>query len=475
MARLAIDPGRHRVYDVRCMRTGSKATWLVCLAVLLLSGFGSAAAATPGRTLDRAPIPAVWRATLPEPLEQSLLARDSARPASVGRISRGSWWGGPVVASTGETVTIYISDSFPQDEATRQTWANFFAWLYHGSELSSVTIYQATLDEVQSICGTGAAGCYSPVRRILVFPGDVGAGADADVGAHEYGHHIAANRRNDPWDAADWGTKRWASTVGVCTRVTAGTAFPGDEGDHYELNSGEAFAESNRFLNQQRGGTWAYLPLIVDASFTPTSASMAATLADIQQPWTGPTPSTWDGQFVAPVVPLTATVGPRSTISLTTSSGARVRSLAAGTYAITVRDRSTKDNFHLSGSAGLNRRTGVAGRGRVVWTLALKPGIHRYRSDADRSLAGSFTVKAAGPIAFPAQDRTFTTLLDGSLQATVSGSAGATLDLLDPASGQALVGATPGSVSSTLCGLRSVLLRVAATRPGTFHVSVDVP
>ena len=444
-------------------------------AALLLSWpASSAAGASTGRTLDPVPGPGAWHAALPASLERSLLTRDSAAPTRVGQITRSSWWGGPVVTSTGETVTIYVSDSFPQDESIRVSWANFFAGLYHGPELSTVAIYQAPISEVQTICGTGAAGCYSPTRHILVFPGDVGAGADADIGAHEYAHHVAASRRNDPWDANDWGPKHWASTVGVCSRVAAGTAYPGDEGDHYELNSGEAFAEAYRFLSEQRGGTWAFLPLIVDPSFTPTAESMAAALADVQQPWTAPTLSTWDGQFATPAVPLKATVGPRATISLTTASGARVRSLASGTYAITVRDLSAKDNFHLSGSAGLDRRTSIAGRGRVVWRLALKPGVHRYRSDANRSLAGSFTVKAA-TAAFSPQEQTSTTQLDGSFQATIAGSAGATLELLDPATGKDLVAATSGPVSYTICGQRSVLLRVAAVRPGSFHVSISVP
>ena len=366
-------------------------------------------------------------------------------------------------------MTIYVSDRFNQDESTRLTWANFFSWLYHGSELSKVTIYQAPLDEVGEICGPQAAGCYSPARQVLVFPGDVGAGGDADVGAHEYGHHIAANRRNDPWDANDWGPKRWASVVGVCSRVAAGTAFPGDEGAHYTLNTGEAFAEAYRILNIQRGGTWANFPLIVDPSFAPTSESLAAALSDVQQPWTAPQSTSWDGLFAPPVVNLKATAGPGAAISLKTAAGAPVRALPAGTFAMTVRDLSAKDNFHLTGGTGLDRRTSVAGRGRVLWRVTLKPGIYRYRSDSHPQLKGSFTVGQPVATVFAPQEKSIPTLLDGSFLAAASGTANATLELLDPASGQDLVGATSGSVSFSICGQRSVLLRVAATGPGTFH------
>ena len=54
--------------------------------------------------------------------------------------------------------------------------------------------------------------------------------APNSVATHEYGHHVAANSNNAPWRAIDWGTKRWASMVGVCSRVQSGMAFPGDEG-----------------------------------------------------------------------------------------------------------------------------------------------------------------------------------------------------------------------------------------------------
>ncbi len=67
---------------------------------------------------------------------------------------------------------------------------------------------------------------------------------------------------------------------------------------------------------------------------------------------------------------LVATVGPNFTISLRTSTGARVGSARAGRYTIVVRDRSAAHNFHLVGR-GVNRRTGVAFRGTVTWRVRL--------------------------------------------------------------------------------------------------------
>ena len=82
-------------------------------------------------------------------------------------------------------------------------------------------------------------------------------------------------------------------------------------------------------------------------------------------------------------------------ITLKTSAGAKVRSLAQSKYKITVSDTSSTQNFHLTGP-GLNKKTGVAARAKATWTLTLKPGKYTYRSDKSRKLRGTFTVKASG-------------------------------------------------------------------------------
>ena len=92
-------------------------------------------------------------------------------------------------------------------------------------------------------------------------------------------------------------------------------------------------------------------------------------------------------------VQLVATVGPKNTISLT-QAGKKVTSLAAGSYVLVVRDRSKKLNFHLIGP-GVNRKTTVAGRGTVTWSLTLSAGRFSFRSDPQaRRLKGSFSVTA---------------------------------------------------------------------------------
>jgi hypothetical protein len=85
-----------------------------------------------------------------------------------------------------------------------------------------------------------------------------------------------------------------------------------------------------------------------------------------------------------PAPKLSGAVGPGRTISL------RPKTVAAGAVTVTVNDRSRTDNFHLTGP-GVNRKTGVAFRGRVTWKLTLKPGRYTFRSDAHKRLRGTIT------------------------------------------------------------------------------------
>jgi copper binding plastocyanin/azurin family protein len=93
----------------------------------------------------------------------------------------------------------------------------------------------------------------------------------------------------------------------------------------------------------------------------------------------------------APVA-LTGSVGPRRTIAVRDASG-KLATMPAGRVVLTVNDRTKVDNFHLTG-AGVNRKTGVAFRGKAKWSLTLQPGRYTYRSDKHKTLRGSFTVTA---------------------------------------------------------------------------------
>ena len=74
---------------------------------------------------------------------------------------------------------------------------------------------------------------------------------------------------------------------------------------------------------------------------------------------------------------LVGTSGPGFKITLT-QNGKAVKTLTAGSYKITVNDKSSIHNFHLFGP-GVNKKTGVPFTGTVAWKVALKKGSYTYR------------------------------------------------------------------------------------------------
>jgi hypothetical protein len=200
-----------------------------------------------------------------------------------------TWRGGPLTASTGEAFRVFVSDSLPVETSTPEGWAEFIAGLTHGPEITLLTAYIATLDEVQQICGARALGCYG--RNQMIAPGDAtvtGATAE-EVVRHEYGHHVAFHRSNAPWVAIDWGPKRWASTASVCPRVSRREAYPGDQGGNYSQNPGEAWAETYRLMDERKAGIATATWPIIAPSFYPTEEALLAAEADVLQPWTSST------------------------------------------------------------------------------------------------------------------------------------------------------------------------------------------
>ena len=90
---------------------------------------------------------------------------------------------------------------------------------------------------------------------------------------------------------------------------------------------------------------------------------------------------------------LAGVTGPGFTITLKKGT-ARVRSLRAGSYTITVRDKSSAHNFRLKGP-GLNRQiTGLAFRGTKTVTVRLRRGTYTYQCDPHiaQGMKGTFRV-----------------------------------------------------------------------------------
>jgi len=208
-------------------------------------------------------------------------------------------WGGTVTATNGETVTVDISTSYPEDPAVQLQWADYMTTLLHGPELAGVTVVLTTTRGVSIVCGRTALACYLGNTSTLYAPFDdiQGEASARSILAHEYGHHIARSQSNAPWPAIEWGTKRWATAMGVCASVRKSQLFPGDEGRNYLLNPGEGFAESYRLLNEQLLGLVPSAWMIVDTKLMPSQAALDALRQDIQTPWAGPHVETRTGSF----------------------------------------------------------------------------------------------------------------------------------------------------------------------------------
>jgi hypothetical protein len=219
------------------------------------------------------------------PIRDTIVQGSGARFFSASQ----AFWGGTTTASTGERVNVRFSDSYRQDPARQQQWANFLASLLHGPELQSVVLYLAPLREVQAVCGQSALACYNPQQSLIVAPGDAVAmdlSAESIV-MHEYGHHVAASRSDAPWEAVDWGTKRWSTYEQVCSKSRSGQLFPGaEDSQNYRLNPGEAFAETYRVLNERRlGFTETSWDIVTDALY-PDDTALSLVSQDITSPWT---------------------------------------------------------------------------------------------------------------------------------------------------------------------------------------------
>jgi plastocyanin len=76
---------------------------------------------------------------------------------------------------------------------------------------------------------------------------------------------------------------------------------------------------------------------------------------------------------------LTATDGPGFTITMSKTS------VKAGTYVITVKDRSNIHNFHLTGP-GVNKATSVGAAKTYTWKVTLKKGIYKFVCDPHRTI-----------------------------------------------------------------------------------------
>ena len=370
---------------------------------------GTAAAAKPEALT---PLQAAARATGSGHGRDALISSgpSATSPSSLARsatASKAPWTGGRysvVVGGKTVKVTVWLSSRFATSAAVNRSWALFIARLPHGTELAHLTLYIATLDQIQSeYCGAWADSCYWPNEGRIYLTGETPPdGANIQqIAAHEYAHHIAGFRVNYPWDTLGRGPKRWATSMHVCEQTAAGNMHPGDEVDYYYSNPGEIWAESYRAYASTFAGlipdTWAsFAPdsdLATWLGWTQTPTNLAAAAKDVSTPWAGqykppanakPT-FPWPGQHLQTLTAPLGASGPQvSTITIPTTLDGRLEYLTTVTGSLRVRvtatsadgkplalsGTSTKAKAQLCGtSAAIVRVTRLSGNGKWKMTV----------------------------------------------------------------------------------------------------------
>jgi hypothetical protein len=185
----------------------------------------------------------------------------------------------------GTPIEVAVAESVPERDATAQGIVNFLGSRLHGAELAQLRVFVATPPEVNAACGggRGVLACYAVGERRMYVPDrDPGTGGpftrDYAI-THEYGHHLAAFRSNAPFPAISYGAKYWSSHEFVCAGVDRGAYFPGDQGDHYLDDPGEAFADAYAHVHYP-DVFWQY-----NATLRPDAAALEAVRRDVLDPW----------------------------------------------------------------------------------------------------------------------------------------------------------------------------------------------
>jgi hypothetical protein len=277
---------RHRI----AARLGRRRT---TVALALLCALASALLLAPAASADtrEEAVAPVSTLELPAPEGEfpDTVVDGRPRPRSSGTVAHADSY--PVVG--GEQVD--VSSTYYSEEEM-QSVVDVLGGLVHGPEMDTLSVYLASPEELDYICGTGALACYAPSISEMIVSGVDGSsyGVPRDYTiAHEYGHHVANYRFNEPWSALDTGAKRWATYERVCQGIRRGELFPGDEDYHYWENPGEGFAEANAHLNFPGVSVpWGYSELL-----RPSEGSLAKLAADITNPWTEPVTVTWNGSL----------------------------------------------------------------------------------------------------------------------------------------------------------------------------------
>jgi hypothetical protein len=344
------------------------------LAVALLAALPCAAAAAERRAQPLVDLPPAPGARVVDRVVDGTPSAPRARAAQAsGRTT-------VVRAADGQRVRVTLSDAYAADPAIARSYVTFLSDLPHGSELRLLRMRIVTPQAVPSSCGAPDAvdvlACYLPRSDLMVVPGEAPQEqgvTQAYVVAHEYGHHIANHRSNAPFEALDFGPKRWASQQDVCHHWLADRLAPGDEADNYRANPGEAWAETYARLKYPEP-KWRYTELL-----RPTQGANVAALRDVGDPWRGPRRQAFRGRLGR------LDAQDRHSFKLTLDGTLRVRLQGP---------RTANYDLVLRANGRLRGRTRAAGsRDRVRWGACVQAPETITVTVRRRSGAGPYTLR----------------------------------------------------------------------------------
>jgi hypothetical protein len=194
----------------------------------------------------------------------------------------------------GYSVEVESSPAYRADGMADRGIVEFLESRLHGRELDRLSVYVGPPAEIRDLCGgaPGVVACYSIGESRMYVPGESVQGVPVEYPlTHEYGHHVARWRSNNPWDALDWGAKHWASAVRVCRHVDRGLLFPGNQGAHYLDDPGEGFADGYAHLH------YPDVPWYYNELMRPGPLEFDAIRRDVLEPWSGPRSRTFRGRL----------------------------------------------------------------------------------------------------------------------------------------------------------------------------------
>lgn len=238
--------------------------------LLALAMLAWVVAAGPGPASAHTPPPA----DLAESGEDATRGTGTSQPSGP---SARSTTGQVLTLADGSTVHIQLDSAYAGSPIVGRLTSALNA-LPHVPEMNKLGVVLVDLDGLLQICH-GSSSCYFPGQNRMVVPVDPDSinmpmPFEMTV-AHEYGHHIEANRNSNGWYATHYGARNWASYERVCEGARAGRMFPGNQGSRYWENPAEAFAQAYAFMVYPAEVPWWW------TIAAPSEGAYAAIRADI--------------------------------------------------------------------------------------------------------------------------------------------------------------------------------------------------